>query len=106
MATEGSANMFGPPGLKKPSLFRNLHGFNANSPNNRKSLGASGSKSEIGFNMGSSRTNFKGGRKTRGQTTNINNQFLKGSPNKVGGFDKSSMAMSRFSYMSANTVFL
>lgn len=99
MATEGSSNVFGPPGLKKPSLFGNLHGFE--SPNKRKSFGPSGAKSELGFAVGPTRPSLKGGKKVRGNTAN---QFVI-SPNKGNALDKSSM-MSRFSYMSAGTVFL
>lgn len=96
MVTEGSNNTFGPPHLKQASLFGNLQGFS--SPNMRKSLNTSGARSELGFAIGAKRPNLKGGK--RGNTTNFQN-----SPSKGNNFDKSSM-MSRFSYISANTVFL
>lgn len=102
MASEGTtSNMFGPPGLKKPSLFGNLHGFD--SPNKRKSLNMSGARSELGFAIGPSRPSIKGGKKIRGIQMN---QF-QSSPDKATNMnaDKSSI-MSRYSYMSANTVFL
>ena len=97
MVTEGSNNMFGPPHLKKASLFGNLQGIQ--SPTVRKSLNTSGARSELGFAIGAKRPNLKGGKK--GNTTNM----LPNSPSKGNNFDKSSI-LSRYSYMSANTVFL
>ena len=107
MASEGSNNnVLGPLGSKRTSLFGHLSGAGLDSLNRRSNkLNISGAKSELGFMNGPSRPSLKGGKKTAPRNS-MNPFEPMASPSKaINTFDKSSM-MSRFSYMSANTVFL
>lgn len=105
MCAEGSS-YGGPLGNKRTSLFGHLNSMIETPTRKSSGLNTSGAKSELGFVLGNSRPSYKGGMKTMPRNSMVSGTQPQASPNKGSNpFDKSSM-MSRFSYMSANTVFL